>query len=90
MHNPASPLPPGAAAQPIAQEIDARGLRCPLPVLRAQKRLATMPPGAVLRLCADDPVAAIDVPHFCREAGHELVAVIEADGAARHYFIRRG
>ena len=70
-------------------EIDARGLRCPLPVLRAQKALRAMAPGAVLRLRADDPMAQIDMPHFCREAGHDLMAAREeADG---HLFeIRRG
>ncbi len=70
-------------------EIDARGLRCPLPVLGAQKALRAMAPGTVLRLRADDPMAQIDMPHFCREAGHDLlIAREESDG---HLFeIRRG
>lgn len=70
-------------------EIDARGMLCPLPVLKARKHLAALRPGAVLRLCATDPAAIVDVPHFCREAGHILVAT-EEDGAATAYFIRRG
>jgi tRNA 2-thiouridine synthesizing protein A len=70
-------------------EVDARGLLCPLPVLRARKRLLALPPGAVLRLLADDPAAAVDVPHFCAEGGHALVA--EADlGPGRAWLIRRG
>ena len=70
-------------------EIDAVGLLCPLPVLRARKRLLTLAPGAVLRLTADDPAAVIDVPHFCAEAGHVYLGDAAA-GTARHYFIRRG
>lgn len=70
-------------------DLDALGLLCPLPVLKARKRLQALAPGAVLRIRADDPAAVIDVPHFCAEAGHELVAVEEA-GEARHYFVRKG
>ena len=55
------------------EDLDATGLLCPLPVLRARRRLERMPPGAVLRLLADDPAALVDVPHFCAEAGHVLV-----------------
>lgn len=55
------------------EELDATGLLCPLPVLKLRKRLKGLPAGACLRLRADDPAAIIDVPHFCSEAGHELV-----------------
>ena len=55
------------------ETLDALGLRCPLPVLKARKRLKGMPPGAILRIEADDPAAIIDVPHFCAEQGHTLV-----------------
>ena len=66
--------------------VDARGLLCPLPVLRARKVLAGMKSGAVLEITADDPMAAIDLPHFCAQAGH---AVIEArEGGV--FLIRRG
>ena len=57
----------------VAMEIDARGLLCPLPVLRLRKRIAGLPDGAVVRLLADDPAAAIDVPHFCAEQGHAFL-----------------
>lgn len=70
------------------EEIDAAGLLCPLPVLKARKRLLTMRPGAVLRLVATDPAAVVDVPHFCAEAGHEFLgATAERSGQA--YLIRR-
>ena len=71
-------------------EIDARGLLCPLPVLRARKRLLALPEGAVLRVLADDPAAAIDMPHFCAGAGHHLLAATKAGGGATAYLIRRG
>lgn len=70
------------------QEIDATGLLCPLPVLKARRRLAGMAPGAVLRLVATDPAAVIDVPHFCAESGHELMSAND-EGAAQVYLIRR-
>lgn len=46
--------------------IDARGLRCPLPVLKAEKQLDTLVPGDQLILLADDPIAAIDIPVMCK------------------------
>jgi tRNA 2-thiouridine synthesizing protein A len=71
-------------------EVDATGLICPLPVLRARKRLLALPAGAVLRLLADDPAARVDVPHFCAEAGHTLLAEADLPGRTRAYLIRRG
>jgi tRNA 2-thiouridine synthesizing protein A len=73
----------------ICETVDAIGLLCPLPVLKARKRLKPLPAGAVLRLLADDPAAVIDVPHFCNEAGHTLVEMSEADGHLI-YNIRKG
>jgi len=70
-------------------ELDAVGLLCPLPVLKARKRLLGLERGQVLCLIADDPAAAVDVPHFCAEAGHALLAT-EESGPARRYFIRKG
>ncbi len=46
-----------------------RGLLCPLPVLKARKRLESMPSGHVLKVVATDPMSAIDMPHFCSRAG---------------------
>jgi tRNA 2-thiouridine synthesizing protein A len=70
-------------------ELDARGLLCPLPVLKTRKRIMALPPGAVLRVLADDPAAVVDMPHFCAEAGHELVSQAPAEGGARLYVIRK-
>ncbi len=70
-------------------ELDARGLLCPLPVLKARKRLKALAPGAVLRLLTDDPAAVVDVPHFCAEAGHALIAEEERTDH-RIFLIRKG
>jgi tRNA 2-thiouridine synthesizing protein A len=70
-------------------ELDATSLLCPLPVLKARKRLAALEKGQILRILADDPAAVVDVPHFCAEAGHELVEM-GSEGAAQVYLIRKG
>jgi len=68
--------------------LDLSGLLCPLPVLKARKRLQSMAGGAVLHVIATDPVAAIDMPHFCTEQGHELLRQ-EKIGNALHFKIKR-
>lgn len=70
-------------------EVDARDLICPLPVLRARKVLAGLAPGALVRVLATDPMARIDLPHFCAEAGHQHLGLTE-DGATQVHLIRRG
>lgn len=70
-------------------ELDARGLLCPLPVLKARKRLRAMDQGAVLRLVATDPAAVVDVPHFCAESGHDFLGSAPLPDDATAYFIRR-
>ncbi len=70
------------------EDLDATGLLCPLPVLKAAKRLRAMQSGAVLRVRADDPAAIVDVPHFCSEQGHELLSASEV-GGVQTYLIRR-
>lgn len=70
-------------------ELDTRGLACPLPVLKARKRLSGLAPGRRLLVEATDPMAAIDIPHMCKEDGHRLVANDSGDGAYR-FLIERG
>ena len=74
---------------PPDQVLDARGLRCPLPVIRTEAMLRRMRPGEVLKVLADDPVAAVDIPHFCREAGHG-VTEIENTGAGCVFLVTAG
>ncbi len=69
-------------------EIDLSGLLCPLPVLKARKHLAGMQSGHVLKVLATDPMAAIDMPHFCSEQGHELLESLK-DGDVLEFRIRR-
>lgn len=69
--------------------LDCEGLLCPLPVLKARKALAGMAPGQILRLTATDRMAAIDLPHFCTEAGHHFLAA-EENGPVTAYLIERG
>ena len=59
-------------------ELDALGLLCPLPVLKARKRLQALSPGQVLLIRADDPASIVDMPHYCAESGHRLLR--QADG----------
>ena len=79
------------ADQPIIpdQSLDCENLLCPLPVLKARKRLLQMAMGEVLCLRATDPMAEIDLPHFCAEAGHSLISA-QQDGRVQIYYIRRG
>lgn len=75
---------------PEAPEIyDLRGLNCPLPVLRTRKRLAAMTPGARLVVQTTDPMAAIDIPAFCRDDGHRLVAMEAVSDGHRFTLERR-
>ena len=69
--------------------IDARGLRCPLPVLKLEKALAPMKPGAALTVLATDPMAKIDIPLHCRQKGHGC-ALTEAGGVLSFSIVAGG
>ena len=69
--------------------VDLRGLKCPLPALLAQKALGKRAPGAALTVLADDPLAAVDIPHMCHAHGHGVDGVSEAEGY-RVFTLRRG
>lgn len=53
--------------------LDCRGERCPLPVIKLARRMADVPAGTVVRLLADDPAAAVDVPAWCRMRDQEYL-----------------
>ncbi len=57
----------------MTEELDATGLKCPLPVLRAKKRLKDVAAGGLMRVLATDPDAPADFEAFCAETGHEFV-----------------
>ena len=69
--------------------IDARGHRCPVPTLKLRRALEAAPPGARVRLLADDPMARIDVPHFAKEAGVEVLEA-SGEGASSSFLVRKG
>ena len=51
--------------------LDCLGQRCPLPVIALAKAIETVDVGEVVRILADDPAAAVDIPAWCRMRGHE-------------------
>lgn len=68
---------------------DLRGLSCPLPALKAGKRLRGMAPGERLWIETTDPLAAIDIPAMARERGHEIVESRTVEGGCR-FLVERG
>ena len=74
------------ATDPIT--IDARGLKCPLPVLKMEKRLATLPAGATLVVLATDPMTKIDIPLHCRQHGH--TCALEGETEMRFTIVKGG
>ena len=68
---------------------DLKGLKCPLPVLKAKKRLQRMRPGSQLWLETTDPLASIDIPAFCAEHGHRLVET-SATAEGHRFLVERG
>jgi tRNA 2-thiouridine synthesizing protein A len=69
--------PPHPAPEPPAVEVDARGLRCPLPVIRLAGAARTAADRAVIVVLATDPAARYDIPAWCRMRGCELIDLRE-------------
>jgi tRNA 2-thiouridine synthesizing protein A len=65
--------------------LDCRGKRCPLPVIELARSIGDVEIGAVVRVLADDPAAAVDIPAWCRMRGHEYVGSVDGPG----YEVRR-
>jgi tRNA 2-thiouridine synthesizing protein A len=70
------------------KELDARGLNCPLPILRTKKALTDMHSGQVLKVLATDPGAVKDFQAFSRQTGHELVSHAET-GREFTFFMKK-
>ena len=73
----------------VQVEVDARGLNCPLPILKAKKALADMASGEVLKVVATDPGSVRDFQAFARQTGHELVEQTRTEAEFTHYLRRR-
>ncbi|KON80602.1 sulfurtransferase TusA family protein [Azoarcus sp. PA01] len=71
------------------KEVDARGLTCPLPILRAKKMLAEMTPGQVVRVLATDPGSVKDFQAFAKQTGNDLLQQGETADQAFEFFLRR-
>ncbi len=69
--------------------LDVQGLTCPLPVLKANKALRGLSPGARLTVLATDPASVKDFSAFCQETGHELLSFGESDGVYRFVLRKR-
>ncbi|MGF1544306.1 MAG: sulfurtransferase TusA family protein [Parvularculaceae bacterium] len=81
--------PPTARAGTDIVEIDARGLRCPMPVVKLEAALRRLGPAARVRILADDPVAPVDIPHASLEAGCIAERLPDAGGACV-FLVTRG
>lgn len=65
--------------------LDLRGLKCPLPVLKTRRHMRDLAAGTLIRIETTDPLAVIDIPHYCREDGHQLLESAPIEGG--HVFV---
>jgi len=72
----------------IAQTVDAKGLSCPMPIVKTAQAMKALDPGAVLEVLATDPGSVKDFAAWCRSTGNELVEQ-SSDGAVYRFVIRR-
>ncbi len=70
------------------KDLDARGLNCPLPILRAKKALAEMTAGQVLRITSTDPGSVKDFAAFAKQTGNELLSSAE-NNKEFEFFMKR-
>jgi len=70
-------------------EVDASGLKCPLPILRAKKALAQMQSGQILKVITTDVHAVRDFQAFARQTGNTLLEQVESETGALHFLARR-
>jgi tRNA 2-thiouridine synthesizing protein A len=82
-------LPPQDALAMSETLLDVKGMNCPLPVLRANRSLRSMAPGARLRVLATDRASVADFQAYCRETGHDLLAWSEEAGVFSFVIRRR-
>ena len=71
------------------EELDARGLNCPLPILRAKKAINGLEVGQTLKIIATDPGSVKDFEAFCKQTGNELISTSE-DGGEYTFLIKKG
>jgi tRNA 2-thiouridine synthesizing protein A len=69
--------------------VDTKGMKCPLPVLKARKALKALAPGALMRVLATDPGAVQDFAHFCKTTGARLVEQHEEPGGVLVFVVAK-
>jgi tRNA 2-thiouridine synthesizing protein A len=69
--------------------LDCRGMRCPIPVIELAKRITDVPSGGLIRVIADDPAAATDIPAWCRMREQQFAGPGEPVDGAPSYLVRR-
>jgi tRNA 2-thiouridine synthesizing protein A len=74
----------------VERSLDATGLSCPLPVLKARKALRDMAPGQTLEVLTTDPGTIEDIPAFCQSSGHELLETSMIKGNMYRFVIKNG
>jgi tRNA 2-thiouridine synthesizing protein A len=72
----------------MSQSLDLTGLKCPMPALMTRRALARLPPGGEIDVVADDPMAAVDIPHMCHHAGYEVLDTVR-DGSRTRFTLRK-
>ena len=70
-------------------EVDARGLNCPLPILRAKKGINALNSGQILKIIATDPGSVKDLEAFCKQTGNEMLESSQQNGEY-HFKLRKG
>ncbi|HXY05738.1 MAG TPA: sulfurtransferase TusA family protein [Burkholderiaceae bacterium] len=80
---------PPTAPDKFDREVDARGLNCPLPILRAKKALADLQTGQVLKIVCTDPGSVRDFQAFARQTGNVLLRQVTVEKEYLHYLLRR-
>lgn len=76
-------------ADQFDEQLDARGLNCPLPILKAKQRLHDLDNGDILRVLADDPGSVKDFQAFSRQTGNELLDCREHEGGTYSFLLRK-
>jgi tRNA 2-thiouridine synthesizing protein A len=73
----------------MSEILDLRSLKCPLPAMLTRKALMRLSPGTVVTVLADDPLAAVDIPHMCHGEGHAVESLVSRDGYTEFTIQRR-
>lgn len=71
----------------VHRTLDVMGLFCPLPIIRTAAEIRRLQPGQVLEVLADDPVALLDMPNWCKSSGHGYLGCSKDDGGMLRFFI---